>query len=288
MGQREVSRPVTGKRVQPALVVQGGPRVPPKHIKVSGHKIHLRLVQQVVWGFVLSSLAVAVVASAYYLITQKGFFFPKSSWDNLFTQDWWTVYRHGIRNVGEGVLAAMAVHTFVASWKKHPDERLSGIALAVRSVATLIGAFALIIIGIWLLNYGGPYVWHHFFHHQKLTASAPGWVGAVTSSVSLGSFVLGFAVTHAARTLWRPVGSTINLALIEGAVYRAHGRTPAWVRLPLAPPAVRERFSWVQETEPDLKPSGDLVTRILTVLVLLCVPLAIYGEYILHVIAKGK
>jgi hypothetical protein len=265
----------------------------PKHILVGGHKIRLRLPQSAGWAYVATTLAVAAVAAGYYLITQKGYFFPKSSWDNLFTQGWWTNYRHGIRDVGEGVLAALAVHTFITnSWKKHPDDRLSGLTLALRALLCLVLAFAAIILGVWLLDYFGPWAWHHlsFLKHHSVHSSPTAWVGSATSGVKLGSFLLGFAVTHLARRLWQPVGNTISLALLEGSVYRAQrrGRNPLWVDHPLAPPAMRERFAWIQQTTAQFRPKGDLATKILAWLTVACLPLAGYGIYILHWVAKGK
>lgn len=268
----------------------------PKHIKVAGHKIRFRLPQSVLWGIGLSLAAVGVMAGGYYLLLQTRYvigghqiLYLKPWWDGLFKQDWWTNYRHGVRNVGEGVLAAIAVHTFISPWRKHPDERLSGVALAVRGVVCLVLALALIIVGVWIVDYAGPWAWHALLGHRHVTAGhGPSWIGTVLSGINWQSFVLGFVVTHAARFIWRPVGNTISLSLLEGSVYRAQGRTPLWVRLPLAPPAVRERFTWIQQNTTSPKPHRDIATRVLLWIVVLCLPLAGYGEYVLHVIAKGK
>jgi hypothetical protein len=53
---------------------------------------------------------------------------------------------------------------------------------------------------------------------------------------------------------------------------------------------MRERFVWTQEnTTPERLESGhDIATRLVMFLAMLLIPLAGYGEYILHVIAKGK
>lgn len=273
----------------------------PKHIEIAGHKIRFRLPQSIAWGYVATTLAVAVVAALYYLVLEHRWtvaghqvMYLKPWWDGLFTQDWWTNYRHGIRDVGEGVLAAMAVRTFITnSWKKDPDRRLSGVALGFRVILVLVASLAAIIFGVWVLNYSGPWLWHHitFLKHHSVVPHPTAWVGTATSGVKVGSFVLGFAVTHlVTRKLWEPVGNTISLSLLEGAVSRARQRqvTPSWVALPLAPPAVRERFAYINQTTPEqLKPSGDVVTKILTWVTLLCVPLAGYGLYVLHWIAKG-
>jgi hypothetical protein len=47
------------------------------------------------------------------------------------------------------------------------------------------------------------------------------------------------------RYLWLPVGATLQGRILEGGADKAAARrrTPLWVKLPLAPPVVRERFS---------------------------------------------
>jgi hypothetical protein len=222
------------------MVVKGGPAVPPKHIEVNGHKIRLRFVQSLLWGLIVTSLAVAAVAALYYLITQESYFGHslRASWNGLFPYSWWPDYRHGLRNFGEPVLAAMAVHSLiVGSWKKHARQRLTGLMLAFRVVLALAAAFAVIIAGVYLINYGLPAAWHWLFGHGHVTASVSNSTLAnVFSGINWQAFLFSFIAVHLIRTLWVPVGNTISLVFTESAVRRAAGTLPVWVRHPLAPP----------------------------------------------------
>jgi len=42
----------------------------PRHIKVNGHRIHLRLVQQLIWSLAAATAGAYIISAAYYLITQ--------------------------------------------------------------------------------------------------------------------------------------------------------------------------------------------------------------------------
>jgi len=264
---------------------------PPKHILLpSGHKIRFRFIQQVLWTAIAVSLGTACVAGLYYLLfeVRYGPVYLKPGWDGLFSQSWWTIYRHGLRDVGEGVLANLAVRSLITKWQKHADQRLAGGKLAVKAAQVLVASFVLILLGVWLVNYALPFLWHHA-HFSLITSplNATGATSNVVSGFNWQDFTIGFVITHIIRTMWKPVGNTINAALIDGSVYRAHGRTPLWVRLPIAPPTMRERFAWTQRTHPDVAPQGDLAVRILMVCGVLALLVAGYGEYVLHVIAKG-
>src|SRR5215510_4289887 len=88
----------------------------PRHIKVNGHRIHLRLVQQLIWSFAAATAGAYVISAVYYLITQVDWtasghpiFYLKPSWDGLINASWWRVARHDIRDVYEGALATLFV-----------------------------------------------------------------------------------------------------------------------------------------------------------------------------------
>jgi hypothetical protein len=254
------------------------PKVP-RHVLVAGHKIHLRHAQQILWVVIITTLGTAAVSAVYYLVTQVDWnvaghhlFYLKPGWDNLVHRGWWPFARHQIRDVGEGVIAAFGVHTFlVGSWRKHIGKPLTGLALAARAGLVAVCTLALMAGGICLTTFVLP---------QSFAATTGGQFDWET-------LALGFVIVHIVRLLWVPVGSTISTDFIEGAVYRAHGRTPFWVRRPVMPPSVREEFSWVQANVTVDKPRFDLVSKILQVAVILLVPLAVYGEYVLHVIARN-
>jgi hypothetical protein len=273
------------------------PKIPDR-ILVNGKAIKARLAQQVIFSYVITTLAVGAVAAGYFLLLQTNWhighhelFYLKAGWDGLFAASWWPVTRHALRNMGEAVLAALGVHALITKWQKHPYERLSGVRLVLRLAECLVYAFVLIVGGIYLLKFGGPQLWHKWFdnHTLQLHVHLTPWLSTFLSQYDVPTLILGFVIVYIIKWRWRPVGNTINLALLEGAVYRAKGRTPFWVKYPVMPPSVRERFSWLQQVTPvsALKPQSDIIVKILTWVVGVAFLLAIYGEYILHIIAPG-
>lgn len=255
--------------------------VPPKHIFINGKRIKHRWFQNLLWTLVSTSLTVAAVAATYYITTQKGIFFPKSKWDSLLPYTWWTNYRHGLRDVGEPVIAAMLVHSFiVASWKKLSAKAASGWKLVMHVVIAIVSAFALIIFGTGIIDYVLP--------KSISTGSVNTGVAGTLNYTFAIAFVFSFAVVHVIKFVWAPVGNAIASGLTELAVRRANGKLPLWVRLPLAPPSMRERFVWVQEhtAVADMQ-AGVLLRWLLAFGALVYAALVIYGEIVLHVIAKG-
>src|SRR5262245_28222689 len=96
---------------QQVTAVTTAPPAIPRHIKVNGHRIHLRLVQQLIWSLAAATAGAYVISAVYYLITQVDWtsnghtvFYLKHSWDHLINTSWWRVARHDIRDVYEGAL----------------------------------------------------------------------------------------------------------------------------------------------------------------------------------------
>lgn len=71
------------------------------------------------------------------------------------------------------------------------------------------------------------------------------WAVAVTVA-------LGAAIGLVVHRLWAPCGATIQGYYVDKAVDRAirSGHVPAWVRYPIAPPMLRERFAWILQNDP--------------------------------------
>ena len=197
----------------------------------NGHRIHLRKTQMLLWGIVAGVLGASFVAGLYYGILQANWhiFWLKPWWDGLFHgASWWPVYRHtAFRDIPEPAFAVMGIMTLLAK-PKYWDKKVSTIRLVTTPFVLIVLTFALGIAGTWLLNFGLP-------EHAR----------SVLAWHSVGNLLLGFAIAHGLRFLWAPVGATFQGHLIEAQVNKASakGRVPLWVRWPLSPPVIRQRFS---------------------------------------------
>jgi hypothetical protein len=203
-------------------------------------------------------------------------FYLKNWWDNLIHYQWWTLYRHGaFRDLAEPAIATVGVKTVMAS-RKYWDTRIGGWEVAGRGLAVLGLTFALGIAGIWLIDFSLPWAWAHVasaVHHPGFKLSAH-----FLGKLSVPQLVLGLGVIGPiVHRVWAPAGATLQGALMDRAVDRrqsvvqqasadlaasipGNGKSismdeavvidragwhiiPVWVRLPLVPPIIRERFS---------------------------------------------
>ena len=193
----------------------------------TGKTIQFRREQMIIWGIVAGLLGAAFAAGLYFGITQVnwGIFWLKPGWDGLFHQSWWAVYRHeAFRDIPEPALATLGVYTILAKPRKNP---VATWRVITTPFAVIILTFALGVFGTWLLNFA--------FGHPVLQ-----WE-------NIGDLLLGFAIGHAMRYLWMPVGATIRLHMLEPQADRWSAKPgkalPVWVKYPIAPPQVREVFS---------------------------------------------
>jgi len=156
----------------------------------------------------------------------------------------WDLYRHSIRNQIEPAVGTILVLSFLfgvsASAKAKKVHGLPtllglGILLTVTAVAGAIGE-------TWLIYFGIP---DHLNHGHPL-----GKYAEIGVALALG-FILGKILHY----IWLPAAATVQYHLVEGPLSRGH--TPLWVRLALAPPTMRERFSDLQERVRQ----GELVLR---------------------------
>lgn len=263
----------------------------PRHIKVNGHRIHLRLVQQLVWLFVAATAGAYVISALYYLITQVHWssgghtvLYLKPSWDNLIKTSWWPVARHDVRDVYEGVLATLLARSLMANWKKAHFARVGPVRLITAPLLITVVALPMMVAGIWLVNFAGPWLWHHTLHHKvlHLAVALPAWLGTYLSTWNWQPTLIGILAGLVVHRVYRPVGNTVQLFFIERAVARARksGRVPVWVRYPLAPPVVRERFAWMMENDIPVERHGIWITVITPVMTTIFVLLALYGGFI--------
>jgi hypothetical protein len=263
----------------------------PRHIKVNGHRIHLRLVQQIIWWFVAANAGAYIIAAIYYLLTQVHWtsgghtvLYLRPGWNGLIKTSWWPVARHDIRDVYEGVLATLFVKSLLANWKKFHGERVGAFRLITAPLLIVVAAAPIVIVGIWVVNFGAPWIWHHTLHHRVLHLSVglPQWLDTFLSTWNWQALIIGIIAGLVVHRLYRPIGNTVQLFFIERGVARARatGRIPLWVRRPISPPVVRERFAWIMENDVPVVKHGIWISIITPLMTLIFFLLALYGAFI--------
>jgi hypothetical protein len=82
--------------------------------------------------------------------------------------------------------------------------------------------------------------------------------------------------------LYRPIGNTVQLYFIEVVVSRARstGKFQLWMRRPLTPPVIRERFSWMMDNDVQAEPHGWWIHIFAPVMSVILLLLAVYGGFI--------
>lgn len=219
-------------------------------LATTGKFVRFRWGQMLLWSTVAGACFAAVVAGAYYLVleTNWGAFYLKGWWDhqafdNLISRATWPRYRHAAyRDQLEPAAAVMGVMTLLAK-PKWWAVRVGAARLAVTPLVLLALAIVLSMSGVWLLDFGLQHVWH--------AAPSPARIWE--------TLVVGVLIGRVLHRVWAPVGATIQGQLIDGPVIRSRrrGRFPLWVRYPLAPPVLRERFSRMWRKEEKLKDSDE-------------------------------
>ena len=233
----------------------------------------------------------------YYLITQVHWtsgghtvLYLKPGWDGLFKTAWWPVARHDLRDVYEGVLATLLVKSLMANWKRKNLDEVGAFRLITAPLLIIGAALPIVIVGIWLVNFAGPWVWHHTVGHKvvHLAVHLPSWLDTYLSTWNWQPLIIGVIAGLVVHRLYRPIGNTVQLYFIERAVNRARatGSTPAWVRYPLTPPVVRERFAWMMENDIQVEKHGAWVKIVTPVMTAIFVLLALYGAFIRLWLAK--
>jgi hypothetical protein len=269
----------------------------PRHIKVNGHRIHLRLVQQLLWSFAAATAGAYIISALYYLITQVHWtsgghtvIYLKPGWDGLFKTAWWPVARHDLRDVYEGVLATLLVKSLMANWKRKNLDEVGAFRLITAPLLVIGAALPIVLVGIWLVNFAGPWGWHHTVGHRvvHLAVHLPSWLDTYLSTWNWQPLIIGIIAGLVVHRLYRPIGNTVQLYFIERAVNRARatGSTPAWVRYPLTPPVVRERFAWMMESDIQVEKHGAWVKIVTPVMTAFFILLALYGAFIRLWLAK--
>lgn len=215
-----------------------------KHGNPASH-VHLRFVQQIIWSSITAFLIAAFVAGAYYLITQTSNT-VHTDWNNLFHYASWVWYRHvAFRNMLEPELATIGVLTLLCK-PKYWTVKASNLRLVTTPFVILVIALAANVAFVWAM--------------LKVYGMVPNWT----------VLVAGIVIGRLLHRLWAPCGATINAVLLDRSVDAAKLRqqntdaggtnlfraVPHWVTLPLAPPTVRERFSWMWTHDTEVTARG--------------------------------
>jgi hypothetical protein len=266
-------------------------KLPPK-IPVFGKYIYLRRTQMILWSVVVGAVFAAIVAGGYYALLQTNWhaFDLKNWWDSgmgFIHSKSWVLYRHGLRDLGEPAAATMGVMTLLAK-PKWWTVRVGAVRLATTPVVLVVLAVALIVGGIWLVDFGLPAAWHGLFGNYHLT----GWFTNALGKASFTTLLLGFLIGRVLHRVWAPVGATLQGYAVDRPVDKAKlsDRIPLWVKYPDVPPVIRERFSWTWDHDADVKARRpSRATKILMgVLIVLGVLLAFTGFVAHYWIGKGN
>lgn len=204
-----------------------------------GRPARFRMLQVLLWSVVLGLAGVGVVAGLYFNMLQVNWhigpvrlFYLKDWWDSgmgLIRSPDWYLYRHGLRDLGEPAVATLAVRTILAS-RQSWGKRISGLSLSARLIAVPVIAAALILGGVWVIGFGLPRVW-----------TAPAWF----IRYSIGNVVLGIITGQVVHRVWAPAGATLQGYFVDRVADRVRARrarVPWWIRYPVSPVQVRERF----------------------------------------------
>lgn len=279
--------------------------LPPK-IPVFGKYIHGRVAQMIAWSAIVGALGVGLPAGWYYLLMQTDWyvhlgpiyfhiFFLKNWWDG--TGVWqarggmgfirsksWSLYRHlAFRDQLEPAIFGMAIVTLLAkpkTWKTRV-----GLPRLIASPFILVAlAIGMGLAGTWLIYFGLPNAWYGMGLHHLNT----GFI----SKLSLPTLLLAFVMGKVLHRVWGPVGATLQGLQIDRSVDTAKlaDHIPLWVRYPVVPPVIRERFSWVWEhdaTVTQRKKLGKWARFALTAFIVLSFLVMIVGLIAKYWIAKG-
>ena len=262
----------------------------PRRIKVYGHYIRARFIQQLAWGLIVGAFFAAIIAGFYFGLLEvrwfihigsfnRQIFYLKHWWDHLIKRPSWPLYRHAFRDLGEPAAAVMGVKTVFAA-RKYWGVRVGTARLVLTPPLLILVAGGLIAGGTWLVDFGIPQLWHHFGW-----ATYQGWHGIWTEAgkFSVITLALGFGIGFILHHIWGPVVATIQGDLLDRSVDKADGRPPLWVRWPLMAPVTRERWWWMythntEVTERKPIPWGIIVT--IVVVAVLLAALGVVGHFV--------
>lgn len=282
-----------------------GELAPPRHIRVHGRKIRLRLVQQLIWSFLVANAGALIVSALYYLIIEvrwraggHTYLFLKPSWDHLFGFHGWVQDRHDLRNVYEALLATLFVRSLLANWRKR-DRRAPAWYVAISPLLIIVVSFPIVVASVALLNHGLPDVWHAILGHRVVrnpvhfTHQAT-WIGTYLSGFPWQPFLIGVIAGLVVHRVYAPAGNTVQMYFVGRSVDRTRDaistgeanperHLPRW---PL-PPVIRERAAWIMQNDLPVPDRRYSITWAVRTVLIVFVALTGYGAYVRYWIAKG-
>jgi hypothetical protein len=279
--------------------------VPPKRILVNGKPIRLRWLQQIIWSFLAANIGAYIISALYYIFVQLRWqvgghtiLYLKSDWDHLFSFQGWKTDRHDIRNVYEALLATLFVRSLLANWRKH-NRRAPAWYVVISPIVIVVVAFPIVAGGIWLINYGLPYLWHLWFGHQILHNPVHfphllAWLGTYLSSWKWQPLVIGVVAGLVVHRVYAPAGNTVQLHFVERAVDKTRDAIAAGEQNPYRhlprwpwPPVIRERAAWIMQNDLPVPDRERSLRWAVWFMIVVFTALAAYGGYVRFVIAKG-
>jgi hypothetical protein len=288
----------------------------------AGEEIRWYRTQQVLDSLVAANIAALIIAGFYYAVTQVDYRIPgfslfagsmvlhhgftvaylKPTWDNLFSGSAWPVYRHGLRDLYEPIVATFFVKSLMAKWKHVKQERLGARQLVLRSVLVFVVSLPLVVAGLYLINFGLPSLWHREFHKHVIgnpvhLPHAASFAGTFLASWPWQLLLLGIIIGQVVHRIYAPVGSTVQGFFLDRQCDKAHDAidagddrdqaiskyAPRWP----TPPLVRERYWWVMLNNLPVRDRQRNIALVVRAGSILCLLLFLTGIYARYWIAKG-
>lgn len=281
---------------------------------LSGDPVRFRFAQSTLWSVVAGFIGAGFIAGLYFGLFEVrwyihigGFnhqiFYLKTWWDGgmgFIHSANWPLYRHtAFRDIPEPAFATMAITTLLAK-KKWWGVRVGTWRILTAPLVIIGLTLALGVLGVWLIDFALPGAWAHAataFRHPGFKVSAH-----FLGKLSVPQLLLGFLIGRILHRYWAPVGATLQGYQLDRTVDYWQGKVeaaqistdeavrlnnaglhilPAWVRLPIMPPVIRERFSdmWRKNVSINIRKSHAGVVMTMTVVVVLVTLLGLLGHY---------
>lgn len=288
----------------------------PEHKLLTGQNVRFRFAQMTVWGIAAGFVGACVIAGIYFGLFEVYWHMPdgwfgvhgggtlKGWWDGLFPGSVWPAFRHAaFRDIPEPVFALMAVQTLLAKPPKAGTQSASTRRIIISPPVIVLATFALGALSVWLVDFAFPDVWHWFAvwrHHPHWKLEHSAWLGRW----SLGVLVPGFVINRIMRAYWAPVGATLQGFLLDISIDRKQAIAnacgvapmtaveydlkgwhiiPFFVRLPLSPPVIRERFAaqWRENREVSVHNLHGRVIAVLVAVAFILFVIGFIGHYLI-------